>query len=269
MELVEGLVESVREYEADLVHGISLTILLLCVPTFVSCLFIRAPYGRYHAESSGIYGFYVNGRVAWVLQECPCVLIGASFLYFRFEDFKALGLANQILFGFFMCHYIYRALIFPFLMRGVKPTPFLVMMMAFAFCLLNGFIQIHSLAVVKLPEEWIYSPRFVLGTVMFWTGLFTNAQADHILRNLRKPGETGYKIPHGGAFRLVSAANYFGEIVEWTGFAIASSSLAGLSFALFTFSNIGPRGYQHHLSYLERFGDKYPKNRAAVIPFFW
>jgi 3-oxo-5-alpha-steroid 4-dehydrogenase 1 len=41
---------------------------------------------------------------------------------------------------------------------------------------------------------------------------------------LRKPGETGYKIPTGGLFDYITGANFFGEIVEWTGFAIASCS---------------------------------------------
>jgi hypothetical protein len=34
-------------------------------------------------------------------------------------------------------------------------------------------------------------------------GMFINIQADHILRNLRKPGEKGYKIPKGKAVVLV------------------------------------------------------------------
>jgi 3-oxo-5-alpha-steroid 4-dehydrogenase 1 len=48
-----------------------------------------------------------------------------------------------------------------------------------------------------------------------------------VLRNLRKPGDTGYYIPKGGMFEYVSGANFFGEILEWTGFAIASGSTAG------------------------------------------
>lgn len=86
--------------------------------------------------------------------------------------------------------------------------------------------------------------------------------------NLRKPGETGYKIPFGGMFNYVTGANYFGEIVEWTGFAIATGFAApAVSFAIFTLSNIGPRAIGHHKWYKTTFGDKYPKHRKALIPF--
>ena len=37
----------------------------------------------------------------------------------------------------------------------------------------------------------------ISGALMFIAGMFINIHSDHILRNLRKPGETGYKIPQG------------------------------------------------------------------------
>ena len=37
----------------------------------------------------------------------------------------------------------------------------------------------------------------ISGVCVFAAGMFTNIYSDHILRNLRKPGETGYKIPKG------------------------------------------------------------------------
>jgi 3-oxo-5-alpha-steroid 4-dehydrogenase 1 len=96
-----------------------------------------------------------------------------------------------------------------------------------------------------------------------------NWHSDGILRNLRKPGETGYKIPYGGMFNYVSGANFFGEIVEWTGFAMACGfSIPAVSFALSTAFNIAPRAVQHHKWYYEKFGAEYKKlNRKAVIPF--
>lgn len=38
------------------------------------------------------------------------------------------------------------------------------------------------------------------GSVLWLVGWLVNVHSDHILRNLRKPGETGYKIPTGKGF---------------------------------------------------------------------
>lgn len=95
-----------------------------------------------------------------------------------------------------------------------------------------------------------------------------NIHSDHILRNLRKPGEKDYKIPKGGFFKYVSAANFFGEILEWCGYAFACWSLPAAVFALNSFCIIGTRGYTHHLYYLKKFKN-YPSERKAVIPFIW
>ncbi len=86
------------------------------------------------------------------------------------------------------------------------------------------------------------------------------------LRNLRKPGETGYKIPFGGLYGVVSCPNYLGEILEWVGFAIAASTAPGWAFAFFTASNLVPRAVAHHRWYLEKFAD-YPTRRRAILPF--
>ena len=95
---------------------------------------------------------------------------------------------------------------------------------------------------------------------------FINNQSDHILINLRKPGETGYKIPKGGFFKYVSAPNLFGEMLEWMGFAILCWNLPALGFAVWTAANLIPRAISHHRWYLEKF-ENYPKERKAVIPF--
>lgn len=50
----------------------------------------------------------------------------------------------------------------------------------------------------------------------------------------------------GGLFEYVSAANYFGEVVEWCGYGLASWSVQGGAFALFTFCVLLSRALQHH-----------------------
>lgn len=113
---------------------------------------------------------------------------------------------------------------------------------------------------------------FLLGLLLFYVGMAVNIHSDYTLRNLRKPGEVIYKIPTGrkilevhsnnlyavlsdpwstsfsagGLFEYVSGANYFGEIVEWFGYALATWSLPALSFAVFSLCFIGPRAYYHH-----------------------
>ena len=50
----------------------------------------------------------------------------------------------------------------------------------------------------------------------------------------------------GGLFEYVSCGNFLGEIIEWTGFAIASWSSVSFAFAFFTICNLAPRAYSHH-----------------------
>ena len=49
-----------------------------------------------------------------------------------------------------------------------------------------------------------------------------NIVCDGILRELRST--PGYKVPYGSLFEYVSAGNYFAELIEWTGWAIAANT---------------------------------------------
>ena len=55
-----------------------------------------------------------------------------------------------------------------------------------------------------------------------------------------------YLLILGGLFEYVSGANYFGECLEWTGYAIACWSWSGFVMAAFTSLFLGPRALQHH-----------------------
>ncbi|XP_049606500.1 3-oxo-5-alpha-steroid 4-dehydrogenase 1 [Syngnathus scovelli] len=238
-------------------------LILMAAFTFVCLLFVDASYGRY---ASSKYGFLVNAKLAWFVQELPSFLVPVCLLVWA-SSAKSSLLANQLLIAMFLCHYTQRALIYPFLIRGGKPTPFLSFFLAVVFCIYNGFMQIRYLShYAEYPADWVTNPCFIAGSVLWLLGWLINLHSDHILRNLRGPGESGYKIPRGGMFEYVSAANYFGEITEWAGFALAGQSVQSVAFAIFTAVVLSSRAFSHHKWYLAKFED-YPKTRKALIPF--
>ncbi len=95
-----------------------------------------------------------------------------------------------------------------------------------------------------------------------------NLHSDAVLLNLRAPGDATYRVPRGGLFQWVSSPNYLGELLEWTGWALATWSVAGASFAVFTAANLVPRARNHHRWYRATFAD-YPRERRALVPYVW
>ena len=226
---------------------------------FISLLFFAAPYGRHTKKG---FGLMMPARLSWVLMELPAVL---CFLYF-FLMTPNCGVAYIFLIMWEM-HYINRTFIFPFLLKHPKPIPVLIPMMGAAFNFMNAYVNGFSVTQLNSYDiAWLYDPRFVIGMILFISGFLINLQSDRILRHLRKPNESEYKIPQGGLFQWVTCPNYLGEIIEWLGWAVATWTLAGLLFAIWTIANLLPRALSHHRWYLEKFSD-YPKNRRAL--FFW
>lgn len=233
--------------------------------TFIFALFIAAPYGKHEREG---WGPGVNMRLGWFVLELPSFVF---MMWFYWQGTHTLEVAPLILFGIFQIHYFHRTFIYPFTIR-VKPgaqykIALLVLGMLFnaANGALNGWF-LAELGTHLHNSAWLQDPRFILGLLLFAAGFALTKQSDGILRNLRKPGESGYKIPFGGAYRSVSCPNYLGEILQWLGFALAGWSLPALAFAIFTASNLVPKAIASHRWYRENFAD-YPQERKAIIPF--
>jgi len=231
--------------------------------TLISLYFISAPYGRHNRKG---WGFSLSAKPAWIIMEFPAVAtILVMFIF---------GINKETIFILFLViwqiHYVQRTFIYPFLMKSKKQFPFILIFFALIFNIMNGYINGYYLffKATHYTIYWLYDPRFIIGLLIFISGLIININSDHILRTLRKPGETGYKIPERGLFKYVASPNYFGEILEWTGWAILTWSLAGLSFTCFTIANLMPRAYTHLKWYRSEFKD-YPKNRKALIPFIY
>ncbi len=239
--------------------------LVAAAVTLPSLFFVTAPYGGRHAREG--FGPGVPAKLGWIVMELPSPLCFALFYFQGEHRFEAIPLLFLVL---YQAHYLQRTFVFPLLMRGTdKRNPLTTVAMAFVFNIVNG--TLNGLAVSQIQEygpDWWSDPRLWTGLALFAGGYAVNLHSDAILRNLRAPGESGYKIPFGGAFRFVSSPNYLGEIVEWTGWAIATWSTAGLAFALFTTANLAPRAVSNHRWYLDKFPD-YPRERRALVPGIW
>ncbi len=232
---------------------------------FVSLFFINAPYGRH---LRGGWGPTLSSRLGWMVMESPAAL---AFAAIYFTGRNAWQPAPLVLCAIWLIHYTHRSFIFPLrLPSAKKPMPLSVAGMAIVFNLINAYVNARWISQLgAYPTAWLTDPRFVVGAMMFAAGMAINIHSDNILFALRRPGEEGYKIPYGGAYRLVSMPNYMGELIEWAGWAVATWSLAGLSFFVFTFANLVPRAVANHRWYQRTFPEAYPKERRAVIPWIW
>ena len=230
--------------------------------TVLALKFIVAPYGRH--EVSG-WGPTMPARWGWVIMESPAVLY---FLGLWIQGDHAWEAAPLALLAMWQVHYVHRTFIFPFRMReSGKRMPLVVVGTAFLFQLFNVTVVVRWVSHLHAyPPGWLTDPRFLVGVALFVLGFVINIHADTVLINLRKPGETGYKMPRGGLYEHVTCPNYLGELLEWVGFALASWSLAGVAFAVYTAANLLPRALANRRWYRERFPD-YPLDRKAVIPF--
>lgn len=248
--------------EIALYHGAVIAMFVMALATCVAVMWIPAPYGR-HARQG--FGIQIPSKWGWVLMEAPAVLAFIAVYRMGEHAWDTMPLALLCL---WQLHYFHRAFVFPFRMRTEgKRMPLMVALMGSAFNCFNGYVNARWISHFgTYAITWLHDPRFWIGVGIFLTGWIINVHADTVLINLRQPGETGYKIPRGGLYRFISCPNYFGEITIWCGWAIATWSWAGLGFALYTISNVGPRAFTHHRWYHEKFSD-YPEQRKALIPF--
>ncbi len=238
---------------------------ILAVVIFVTLFYVIAPYGRHVRKG---WGLTIDNRLGWIIMEAVSpVVFAACFLLGN-----NVNTATVLVFFFIWeAHYIHRAFIYPFgLHTKTKRMPIVVMSFALLFNITNAYINGRYIFTLSngYANEWLADPRFIAGVVLITIGFIINRRADHTLHNLRKPGESGYRIPYGDLYRWISCPNYFGEIIIWTGWAMATWSLPGLAFAVWTVANLVPRARVHHSWYREHFPD-YPPERKALVPGVW
>lgn len=146
---IETVLAFARPYgvatEYDLIMVLAWTMLCTGIAVFFALRFVNVPYGKYQTNSAWYWGFPVNAKVAWIVQECPSFLVAAYCWYTavqKGERKDVLTNVNQVtvLLTMYLVHYFNRSFVYPLRIRGGKPTPFWIMMMAVVFCFYNGCV---------------------------------------------------------------------------------------------------------------------------------
>ena len=240
---------------------------LLAAVVYAALHFFEAGYGYLFDRR---YGPPVPNRVGWMVMDSP-VFILMCVLWASSERMWQAG--PLALFCLFQAHYLQRAFIFPLLIRGKGRMPLGIVVMGMVFNTLNALMQggwIFYVSPADYYAGWFSQPFIYAGGALFLAGMAVNIHSDSIIRRLRRPGDTRHYIPRGGMFRYVSSANYFGELLEWTGFAVASWSWAGAVFAWWTFANLAPRATSLRRRYEQEFGEEFTSlRRKRIIPFIY
>ncbi|KAJ7119469.1 3-oxo-5-alpha-steroid 4-dehydrogenase-domain-containing protein [Mycena epipterygia] len=153
------------------------------------------------------------------------------------------------------------------------------------FNIFKNSIHYHLLSGLFLAYD-IYRPGFsapavagtwrdqssLLGAAwVVWTFAELSNLSTHLtVRALRPPGTTTRAVPLGYGFSApfnLACPNYFFELVGWGVIGAMSGSLAAGFFFVMSGWQMLVWAVKKHRAYQKEFGDKYPRNRKAMIPF--
>lgn len=239
----------------------------LAVIVFAALFFIKAGYGIFRTKA---WGPSLPNKAGWILMESPAFIM---MLVIWLQSENRMNPALFTFFCLFEIHYFQRSFIFPFLMKGHSRMPFSIIAMGVIFNTINGFLigesLFHLAPIGKYTPEWFTTPTFIIGFIIFCTGMGINLHSDHVIRTLRPKGDTKHYLPQKGMYHYITSGNYFGELVEWTGFAILTQSTAAWIFVIWTFANLAPRAYSINQQYRKEFGNDAVGKRKCLIPYIY
>lgn len=236
---------------------------------FIALFFIQAGYGKFQ-KSSKIWNILViPNKIAWVLMECPVFIVMLFYYLSSYKEGRQISFETLTCFLLFQLHYFQRSFIFPLLIKGKSKMPISIMLMGAVFNTCNGILQgnwLFNISSENFYDDLFISPSFYLGLFVFFSGMIINIHSDHVIRTLRKPGDTNHYLPQRGMYRFVTSANYLGEIIEWTGYAILTRSISGVLFVFWSIANLVPRAFSIYNLYLKEFGEAV-LTKKRIIPF--
>jgi len=268
---------------------------------------VNSPFGRFTPRSSFLTVNGRLGWVLMEVWAPLGFVLGLLNSPLAIGSSPALTKPQMIVAGCFLTHYINRAFISPARTPSRSRMHLIMPLTGLILNTVNGgllgtYLSSPFAHEYLQPERAFGSPTFYVG-VFFWAiGFIGNVWADEILANIRRKanskradvvkkdvGKEYYGIPHGFLYRWISFPNYLCECIEMFGFALAASPVPNFAamaspetvsrFAptftppwIFLWAELCiliPRAYKGHQWYKQKFGDVYPKDRKAMIPYIF
>lgn len=259
----------------DLDKTIVLYFSVVMIFSAIMLVFLPAPYGKFanSMDFLPILSIKLPWKLWFTLSESPALFMPLVATYLFWED------VTPSFFTFFFLyelHYIHRLIIYPH--RRVRSnhgkSTLIIVFMSFAFQSVNGFMMtkfaIFQNKVSILSDNGLLTPGYAFynGLAMFFLGAFFNLYCDECLIQLRQSGDDSkYYLPKGSElFDKIASPNYLAEIVEWMGMMLLYPNPATVGFVINTCANLVPRAIATNRFYKQRFGDRNPPGRKAIIP---
>ena len=138
------------------------------------------------------------------------------------------------------------------------------------------FGLLNSIELFCFPKEITYNKSYVMLLLMFWALMqFLNLKCHQELASFRKKSSASDNtenrknrgIPKGWGFQYVSCANYLWETLGWLGFSILTKCYTSFLFTFVSGAQMAQWALKKHKQYKQEFGEKYPKERKALLPF--
>ena len=239
---------------------------LLAVVSFFVQLCKPIPYGKH---SEGFVRCPVPIKVFYIVAHLVPGFIFFTLTYFL-EGVYFRNPVNIVMYVLFMVHYVTQGLIMPIISRYSNTR--IALWIPVAILVTNTFyhyLNAEFIGSANFCDNYYYDPRFIVGVLLFVVGFILGRAADIQLILLRKSRkDKDYVIPKGVLFGLISCPNYFGEGLEWFGWAVMTWSLSGVVWWLFVESTLITRARHNHKWYRAEFST-YPLHRKALIPFIY
>lgn len=239
--------------------------LIIAVVSFFAQFWRPLPYGK-HSDASGVCTLPL--RPAYMIMH-----IAPGFVVFTITYFTGLHFdspLNITLYIAFVVHYLSRGLVTPLVSRysDSKVSIWVPVQILFMNTFFH-YVNAEFIGSADYCKGYFYDPRFIVGAILFVVGFAVNRISDVQVVFLRKSRkDTSYFIPRGFLYNAISCPNYFGEGLQWLGWAVMTWSLAGFVWWLYMESVFIPRARHNHHWYRNQFLN-YPNHRRALVPFIY